>query len=222
MTARREALFLPLVFLTVFLLGGFRIAATTALTPPGLFSLVLAILLLRVLIQSGTLAPGQLLTPARSLLENLNGVVVLFSLWAAAAQTFAMLIPESGLPRLAFNVLFLVVLLNTAAAAPDRLRLMRSLGVMFGATFVLKFVVLYELSKPGTSWLSRVLQAMVEGVTPGTLVQDVPHPITGYLALLSLILFLVGVFLLPFRHEAIRGRSLRVSRGPLQPVRTRT
>ena len=75
--------------------------------------------------------------------------------------------------------------------------LLRSLAVTFGSAFVLKFVVLYELSAPGTGWLKRVLQAMLEGITLGTLTQDPVRPITGYVAFLTVALFLVGVFLLP-------------------------
>src|SRR5437899_3424817 len=133
MTAVREAIGLPVLFLTVLLLGGIRIGDTIALLEPSVFALVLGLLLLRVLVQSGALAPERLMSPSRSALANLNGFVVLMALWAAAGQTIALLIPESGLPRLIANVFFLVMLVNTAAAAPDRLRLLRSLTVPFGA-----------------------------------------------------------------------------------------
>lgn len=201
MTIAREVVVLPLIFLTVLLLGGLRIADRTALLPPSLFALVLGMLLLRIFVQSGTLAPVRLVSSARSGLANLNGFVVLVTLWAAAAQIFALLIPDSGLPRLAFNVFLLVVLLNTAAAAPDGPRLLRSLTVIFGAAFVLKFVILHGLSAPGSGRLQRVLHAMLEGITLGVLIQEVPHPISGYLAFLTVALFLIGVFLLPHRQH---------------------
>src|SRR5205823_5996939 len=162
----------------------------------------LGVLLVRVLVQCGALAPGRLLSPARSALANANGAVVFVTVWAASAQTLAILVPESGLPRIAFNVFFLIMLVNTAAAAADRIRLLRSLAVTFGSAFVLKFVVLYELSAPGTGWLKRVLQAMLEGITLGTLTQEVPSSITGYLAFFTVVLFLVGVLLLPHREPA--------------------
>ena len=60
-------------------------------------------------------------------------------------------------------MLLLVLLLNTTAAAPDHVRLLRSLAITFGALFILKFVVLSELSAPGSSRLKGVLQAMLEG-----------------------------------------------------------
>jgi hypothetical protein len=198
MSAGREAVLLPVLFLSVCLLGGLRIAGTTLLVPPSVFALILGLLLVRVLVQSGALAPSRLLSASRRAIANANGIVVLLTLWAAAAQTIAVLIPESGLPRLVFNVFFLILLVNTAAANPDRHRVLRSLAVTFGSAFVLKFVVLYELSAPGTGRLKRMLQLLLEGITLGTLTQEVPHPIAGYVALLTVGLFLIGIALLPY------------------------
>ena len=217
MTAAREALVLPLLFLSVLLLGALRIGTQTALVPPSPFGLVLGALLLRVVVQSGALDPKRLLSSSRSALANLNGLVVLAALWAAAAQTIAVLIPESGVPQIAFNVFFFVLLLNTAAAAPDRLQLIRSLGVTFGAAFVLKFVVLYQLSLPGAGLLKRAMQAILDGVTLGALIQDVPHPAAAYFALLTVVLFLIGVFLLPVRR--MRPRRLGPEPSPGTPTR---
>jgi hypothetical protein len=200
MRAGREAIVLPIVFLTVLLLGGLRIAGTTVLVPPSPYFLLLGVLLVRVVVQSGALAPDLLVASARSELANLNGVVLLATLWIASAQAVAVLIPESGAPRLAFSVFFLILLLNTAAASPDRQRLLRSLAVTFGAAFVLKFVVLHGLSVSGEGSFKRALLALVDGVTAGALVQNVPHPITAYIALSAVALFLIGVFLLPHRE----------------------
>jgi len=202
MRASREAIVLPVLFLTVLLLGGVRIADTTVLVPPSPYFLLLAVLLVRVVVQSGALAPELLVASARSELANLNGVVLLATFWIASAQALAVLIPESGVPRLAFSVFFLILLLNTAAASPDRQRLLRSLAVTFGAAFVLKFVVLHGLSAPGEGAVKRALLALVDGVTAGALVQEVPRPITAYLALLAVTLFLIGVFLLPHRDRS--------------------
>jgi len=204
MTARREAIGLPIIFLTVVLLGGLRIGVVAALVPPSVFALVLGVLLVRVLVQCGAVAPERLVSGSRRALANANGIVVLVTLWAASSQAIALVIPDSGLPRLAMNVFFLVLLLNTAAASPDRVRLLRSLSVTFGSVFVLKFVVLYELSTPGTSWLKRVLQAMLEGITLGTLTQDPLRPVTGYVAFATVALFLIGIFLLP-HDRAVTG-----------------
>ena len=217
--ALREALILPAAFLTVLLLGSVRMSQVTTLVPPSAFALVLGLLVMRVVVQSGTLAPDRLLAASRSALANLNGAVVLAALWLASAQVVALLIPESGLPRIVFAVFLLILLLNTAAASPDRIRLMRSLAVTFGALFLLKFVVLRELSAPGTSGLKRVLQTLLEGITLGALLQPPSHPATGYLALLSLVLFLVGLFLLPPRTAEggaalVRQRTSTALEGP--------
>ena len=125
-------------------------------------------------------------------------------MWIAAAQVLAVLIPESGVPRLAFSVFFLILLLNTAAASPDRQRLLRSLAVTFGAAFVLKFVVLHGLSAPGGGAVKRALLALLDGVTVGALVQKcrIRSPHTS--RLLAVALFLIGVFLLPHRERSGR------------------
>ena len=216
--ALKEAVVLPAAFLTVVLLGSVRIAETTSLVPPSVFALVLGLLVIRMAIQSGTLAPGKLLGASRSVLANVNGVVVLLSLWLASAQVVAILIPESGLPRIGLGVFLLILFANTAAAAPDRIRLLRSLAVTFGALFLLKFVVLSELSTPGTGSLKRVLQTLLEGITLGVLLQPPSHPAASYVALLSLLLFLVALFLLPARTVTDAG-ALQRRQSPIESAR---
>ncbi len=199
MTVAREAIYLPALCLTVTLIGGLRPGGPTVLPPPSLFSLVLAVLLLGVLIQSGALAPRRLLDASRSSLQNLNGVVLLGTVFLAAAQTFSLLTPESGLPRVLFGIYFLVLLVSTWAAASDRIRVLRSLAVTFGAAFILKFIVLDALSEPTAGRLGRVLQLLLEGVTLGAVTQAVQHPASGYLAFFTLVLFLLALALLPAR-----------------------
>jgi hypothetical protein len=206
-SAAREAIVLPIAFLTVVLLGSVRVAETTVLAPPSVFALVLGLLFLRIVVQSGTLAPERLLASSRSGLANTNGLVALIGLWLAAAQVIALLIPESGLPRIVSAVFLLILLANTAAAAPDRTRLLRSLTVTFGALFLLKFVVLAQLSAGGGRF-NRILQTLLEGVTFGALLQSPQHSVTGYLALATLVLFLVTLLLLPTRSAQTTGDAL--------------
>jgi hypothetical protein len=214
--ALREAVVLPAAFLTVVLLASVRIAEAASLVPPSVFALVLGLLVVRVVVQSGTLAPQRLLGASRSALANVNGLGVLLALWMASAQVIAVLIPESGLPRIGFGVFLLILLLNTAAAAPDRTRLLRSLAVTFGALFLLKFVVLRELSAPGTGALKQLLQALLEGITLGVLLQPPSHPAAGYVALLSLMLFLISLFLLPARTVTRPGALTGRRREPIE------
>jgi hypothetical protein len=197
MSATREAVTLPLVFLTVTLFGGLRIADGVALLPPPLFALVLSVLLLGLLVRCGALAPDRLVHASRSMLANLNGLIVLFAAFLASAQAFNVATPESGAPRVLFNFVYLVLLANTIAASPDRARVLRSLLVIFGSAFIVKFVVLAALSHPAAGPLTRVLQALFEGVTLGSVTQEVFHPATGYVAFGTLMLYLFGLVLLP-------------------------
>jgi len=211
MSVAFEAFYLPLIMLTVTLLGGLRVAERVILMPPPLFALVLATLLLGILVRSGALAPERLMSAARSPAANLNGLVVLIATFLASAQAFNLATPESGLPRLLFSVFLFVLLLNTMAASSDRIRTLRSLAVTFGSAFVLKFIVLAAISDPVGGRLKRILLVMLEGLTLGTLTQDTFHPITGYLAFFTFVLFVVGVSLLPGRagvpSDVLRLRS---------------
>jgi hypothetical protein len=211
MSVALEAFYLPLIMLTVTLLGGLRVADRVILMPPPLFALVLAMLLLGILIRSGALAPERLMSAERSAAANLSGLVALIATFLASAQAFNLATPESGLPRLLFGVFLFVLLLNTMAASSDRVRTLRSLAVTFGSAFVLKFIALAAISDPAGGRLKRILLVMLEGLTLGTLTQDAFHPITGYLAFLTFVLFVVGLSLLPGRagvaSEALRLRS---------------
>ena len=199
MSRSLEVFYLPLLFLTVALLGGVRITDHTLLLPPPLVALVLAFLLVGVLVRSGALAPDRLMSVTRPALANLSGAVVLVTAFVAAAQAFNAAIPEWGLPRPLFSVFLLVLLLNTFAASPDRVRVLRSILVIFGSAFVLKFIVLAALSDPAGGWLKRVLLRALEGLTLGTLSQQVYSPATGYVAFVALALFVTGLALLPSR-----------------------
>jgi hypothetical protein len=197
MSAASEAFYLPALFLTVALLGGVRIADRIVLLPPPLFALVLGLLLLGVLARSGALALDRVMNASRSALANVNGLMVILTTFLASAQMFNLVTPEIGLPRLLFSVFFLVLLLNTLAASPDRVRVLRSFLVIFGSAFVLKFVVLAALSDPTGGMLKRTLLVLLEGVTLGTLTQNVFHESTGYLAFFTIALFMIGLAMLP-------------------------
>jgi hypothetical protein len=216
MTPLREAVVLPLLLLTVTLLGGLRITSEIAFLPPPLFTLVLAVLLIGALIRSGALIPDTLANTDRGALPAVNGGIVLIALFLASAQVFHLVTPESGLPRLAFDVFFLVLLLNTWAGSPDRVRLLRSLMVIFGSAFVLKYVVLAALSDPAAGRLHRMMMVLLEGVTLGSLTQEPFHSAMGYVAFATLALFLFAVSLL---HSPGRGGAAIASRGRAWPAR---
>jgi hypothetical protein len=203
MKAATEAVYLPMLFLTVALLGGLRVDERVTFVPPPLFALVLGMMLFGVLVRGRVLAPERLMSASREPLENLNGLVVILSAFFAAAQIFNLVTPETGLPFLLFNVFLFVLLVNTLAAFPDRVSVLRSMAVITGAAFILKFIVLGAISDPGEGVVKRVLYVLLEGVTLGTLSQPVLHPSAGYIAFATLALFLVGLAMLPARTRSV-------------------
>src|SRR5205823_6027352 len=155
--------------------------------------------------RSGALSPDALMRSGRSGLENLSGAIVLGALFAASAQVFNLMTPEFGFLHFIVTVFFLMLLWNTYAAKPDRPRLLRSLAVVFGGAFVLKYVVLASLYDPQGSLTKRVVMTLLEGVTLGGLQYDPPSATTGYVAFFTLALYLVGVLLLPNSSQTEAG-----------------
>ena len=145
---------------------------------------------------------------AQSLAEK-TGKSVTF---LATAQAFNAATPDSGIPRVLFNIAFLLLLANTMAASPDRVRALRSLLVVFGSAFVVKFVVLSALSQPAQGVFTRAIQMLFEGVTFGSLTQDVPRPLNGYVAFFTLMLYLFGLVLLSPGGHTPRSDATSLSR----------
>jgi hypothetical protein len=201
MSAIREAIVLPLLFLTVVLLGGVRLGAGVALVPPSLFSLVLGTMLVAALIRGGALAPDRLLQGSRPIVANANGAAVLATLFVAASQVFGMLTPRTGLPLFFVDVFLFVLLLNTLVAQPDRARLLRSLAVILGSALVLNYVLLAGLSDPSGSRTKRILVAVFDAATFGAIAQEPQSDGAGYVAFLTIALFLAGVGALPQAHR---------------------
>jgi membrane associated rhomboid family serine protease len=198
--AAREAFVLPALFLTVAGAGGLRVSpdgSGMSFVPPPLITLVLAVLLLGVMARAGLLIPSGLLGDHRTGLENASGVVVLLSLFAASAQLFTCLTPDAGVLRLLFNLFFLFLLWNTLAAQPDRTRLLRSLLVVFGWAYVVRYVALAALADPEAGWTRRLLTVLLEGASSGPIAGEATAPLAGYVAFATLALYMTGLALLP-------------------------
>ena len=136
MSVTREAFVLPLLFLTVALLGGLRIDARVPLVhlvPPSLMALVLGTLLVGAVVRGRGVEPQFLLSAGRTPLENISGGIVLITLLAASAQIFNLVTPERGLFHVVFTVFFLVQLLTTLAGGNTRVSLLRSLFVLLAS-----------------------------------------------------------------------------------------
>lgn len=199
MSAIREAFVLPCLFLTVALLGGLRLGADVRLVPPPIVALVLGVLLLGSLVRANVFNPGALLGQYRTGIENASGAAVLIALFAASSQVFNLLTPDSGLLHLLVSVFFVVQFLTTLTSVRDRTGMLRSLAVLLGCAFVLRFVALESLYSPGRGVIKRVMTALMEGVTLGTLDYVPTGAATGYVAFLALTLYLVGLVLMPTR-----------------------
>jgi hypothetical protein len=196
MTPLREAVVLPGMFLTVVLLGGLRLGAPVRLVAPPLIALVLAVLLTGALVNARALVPERLMSQRRTPLENLSGLVVILTLFAASAQVFHLVTPETGLLHLLVSTFFVVQLLTTLAGVRDRLAMLRSLTVLLGAAFALRFIALESLYAPGRGLVKRVMTALLEGVTLGSLDYEPAGSATGYVAFLALALFIAGLVML--------------------------
>jgi hypothetical protein len=203
--AVRESFTLPILFLTVAAAGGFRVPAGSPgmqFIPPPLMALVLAVLVLGVMARAGLLAPAALVGDERTGFERASGAVVLVTLFLASAQVIQCLAPESGLLNVLYYTFMTVLLWNTLAAAPDRMRLLHSLFVIFGSAFLLKYVALASLYDPEGGIMRRTLMALLEGVALGTLQHAPFAPVTGYVAFFVVLVYLIAVTLLPRRIVA--------------------
>jgi hypothetical protein len=201
MSPVREAFVLPLLLITAAFVAGVQPGAHVSFTAPTPYALILGTLTIAALVRSGALDPSRLLQGSRSILANANGAVVLATLLAAAASVLTMIMPASGLPRFFVCLFLLVLLVNTLVAQPDRVRLLRSLAVILGSGVVLKFVLLASLSEPAASTTGRVLVALFDAATFGSIAQAPQPASAGYLAFAAAALFLGAASLLP----AVRG-----------------
>jgi hypothetical protein len=198
-SAWRTAVVLPWMFLVVALAGSIRftLEGDLRVLPPPLSALVLALMILAVLVRSGQLAPASLMSEARTALERVTGAAVLVTLGWASAAVMALVIPESGLPRLAGLLLVASLLANTMAASSGRVSALRALFVTCLAGFIVKFIVLDALFDPSRGLGGRLITALLEGVTLGGLSHVPWAPSTGYLAFGTILLYFFALLLLP-------------------------
>jgi hypothetical protein len=207
MSPLREAVIVPLLFLTTFLLGGFRGGASILLIPPPLVAVILAALLVGALARAGVLQAGRLISARRTPLENASGALVAATLFLASAQALNLVIPESGLLHGVFAIFLGVQLLTTLVSLRQKDAMLRSLMVLLGCAFVLRFVVLETLYSAKPGFLKRVITAAMEGVSLGSVAYTSTGAITGYVAFVALAFYLCGLFLITPATESALARS---------------
>jgi hypothetical protein len=202
---------LPLLFLTVALLGGLRVGAesrTFIFIAPPLVTLLLSLLLMLLLVRGGLIRFHQWVGNDLPPLTNVAHIWMFVTIFFASAQAFNSVLPERGLFHWLFSFFFLWTLWNNQFSSFDARRLLRSLAILFGTAFVLKHMLLAGLYSPDGGWLQRVAGTLLQGVTLGTL--DAPGfaPATGYIAFFTLTLYVGGLILLAF---AGNGRTLMLT-----------
>jgi len=189
---------LPMVLLTIALLGGLRVNAEGGVfvfIAPPLVTLVLAVLLLLLFVRGGLINPRAWLSSSYSPLTNLNGVLTLLALFFASAQAFNSVLPERGLLHWLFSFFFLWTLWNNQFSSFDPRRLLRSLAVLFGTAFVLKHLFVAGLYGSEGGWLTRLAGVLAQGVSLGTLDAPAFAPATGYISFFTLALYIGSLLL---------------------------
>jgi hypothetical protein len=191
---------LPLIFLTVGLLGGLRFGAaedTFLFLKPPLVCLVFASVLLVLFFRANLIRLNGWFSENFSSAKNLANACILMTLFAASTQIFNSLLPEKGLPFWIVAFCFFWTLWNNLFAEFDTKRLVQSLVGMFGLAFVVKYLLLAGLTAPtNKSWIQGIFENPTQEAF--TWLLDLPKfaPTTGYIQFFALVFYLVGLFLL--------------------------
>jgi hypothetical protein len=192
---------LPMLFLTVTLLGGLRVNAEDKafifIVPP-LITLIMAVLLMLLFVRGRLIEIGSWFRNENPPLTNLNHAWTLITIFFASAQAFNSVLFERGLLHWLFSCFFLWTLWNNQFSSFDARRLLRSLVALFGTAFVLKYVLLASLYSPGGGWIKQLAGVLLQGVSLGSL--DAPSfaPATGYISFVTLALYLTGLIVTMF------------------------
>lgn len=193
--------FLPFLFLTVSLLGGLRVSGEKGeliFWRPTLFCLVAAAFLLVLFFRARLLKTEGWFSENFTTLKNIANGLVVVTLFAASAQIFNSLLPEQGLPFWVVAFCFFWTLWNNLFAEFNAPKLLRSLGAMFGLAFVVKYLILLNLTAPmAESWQQRIWQNPTKEAI--TWLLDLPRfsGATGYIQFFTVVFYLLGLFLLP-------------------------
>jgi hypothetical protein len=190
---------LPMIFLTVALLGGLRIDVETKafiFVPPPLITLILSVFLMVLFVRGHAIEIRQWIRSDQPALTNVSHVLTLLTLYFGSAQAFNTVLPERGLLFWLFSFFFLWTLWNNQFSNFDARRLLRSLAVLFGTAFFLKHMFLASLFSPEGGWAKKLTGFFIELGTLGTLDTQVFAPATGYISFFTLALYVLGLILL--------------------------
>lgn len=194
-------LVLPGIFLAVTLLGGLRLGVTDnafLFLKPALICLVFAAVTLVLFVRSGMISVDGWFSSGNNSLLNVANAAVLLTLITALIQLYNSLLPEQGLPFWIVAFCFFWALWNNLFAEFDPKRLLRSMTALFAMAFAVRWLFLANLTpETSGSWIERMLQNPTQEAF--TWLLDIPRYSagTGYIQFFTLVLFLLGLFLLP-------------------------
>jgi hypothetical protein len=199
--ALRLYIFLPLIFLTVALMGGLRLASPDnafVFMSPALICLFFAIVLIVLFVRGGLIAFDTWFSDDYSTPHNISNGVLMLSLFAATAQVFNSVLPESGLPFWVVSFCFVWTLWNNLFAEFDNKKLLRSMIALFAFAFVAKYVVLAGLTAPtGDGWLRSMIENPAKETVTWLLELPRYSAGTGYIQFFCLLLYFAGLYMLP-------------------------
>jgi hypothetical protein len=206
-TANRDAfryIVAPLLFLTVALAGGIRFQVETSAMEfvlPQLISCILGLLAMVLLVRGGPIRVSDYFGDEEGMIGSVSGAVRMAAIFLATVQVFNVVTPERGLLNFMFNLFYVLILLNDLFIVFSPRRLAAALASVLGVSFVLKYVLLADLLAPSKSWGKYIFQELMKTASLGALDYQSFAPATGYLALFTLILYVLGLYLVAPRTE---------------------
>jgi hypothetical protein len=192
---------LPVIYLLVTLLGGFRLGSADnsfIFVRPPLVCMVFAAVLMVLYIRAGFIRIDGWFSHAYSGLQSTADALVLLTVFTASVQLFNSVLPEQGLPFWVVGFCFFWTLWNDLFAEFDARKLIRSLAALFGLAFVTKYLLLANSTAPaGDNWLQSIFQNPTKEAF--TWLLDLPRFAagTGYVQFFVVAFYLLGLFLTP-------------------------
>ncbi len=209
-----QLIVLPILFLSVALLGGLRLSVESnafIFLKPQLVCLILASLLIISLLRTKIVELQQFISEDFSLLKNIANGLVLLTLFAASVQIFNSLLPEKGLAFWIVSFCFFWTLWTNLFADFTKQRLLQSLGSLFGLAFVVKYLVLQNLASNSETWTQKLFETLAKEATFGLLDITKFSTSTGFLQFFALAIYIIGIFSLSSNNKSAGDSAINSS-----------
>jgi len=194
-------LLLPAIFLIVTLFGGLRFSSldnSFIFMPPPLVCLLLAAAATIQFVRAGLIGLTGWFDGRSGGIRNVANTLILLTVFTATTQAYNSLLPESGLAMWVIGFCLVWSAWTGLFSDADAKKLLKSTGAVFALAFVVKYLILANLTAPeGGSWLQRMIHD--PGKEAITWLIDLPRysALTGYVQFAALAAYLLGLFLTP-------------------------